>query len=123
MVNYTEILPYLKKIYFLAKKIPLSIYDFPFCLFEDKFFTNNRIFFYTPEARYKYSKTQVGYGVSHRVDKIKKGSKVIYQDKYRLKTDFCLKCRYFEKCPGITKPYFKKYQDKEIRELFSLNIK
>jgi len=122
MVNYKKISPYINKIYNLTNKINITIYDFPLCLFENKFFNNEHILFFTPETRYRHSMKQVGYGFSHRVDKISKKSKIIYQDKYRMKTDFCKKCLYFNKCQGITKQYFKKYGIKEIKELSRINI-
>jgi len=115
-VNYKELSPYLNKISKLAnlfKKI--DIFDFPFCLFKPKIFNLKNVVFFTPEHRYE-DIHQTGFAPS-RVIKKKIAKKIIYQDKYKIKPDICQKCRYFLECGGIAKPYFKKYGDKEIKEL------
>jgi len=117
-VSYKELSPHLKKIGVLGgNKIKrIDFFDFPFCIFNKKILDNKDINFFTPENRYEDIK-QEAHDTVFRVKKITKGKKIIYQDKYKIKPDFCQKCIYYNQCGGIAKPYFKKYQDKEIKEL------
>ena len=77
---------------------------------------NKNINFFTPKNRYEDIK-QEAHDAVFRVKKIIKGKKITYQDKYKIKPNFCRSCFYHDHCGGIARPYFEKYQDKEIKEL------
>ena len=117
-VPYKELSPYLKKIGMLGgRKIKrIDFFDFPFCVFNKKILDNKNINFFTPKNRYEDIK-QEAHDAVFRVKKIIKGKKITYQDKYKIKPNFCRSCFYHDRCGGIARPYFEKYQDKEIKEL------
>jgi MoaA/NifB/PqqE/SkfB family radical SAM enzyme len=115
-VNYQTLSPYLNKALKQSKYFKkIDVFDFPFCLFEPEIFKIGNIVFFTPRHRFE-DISQVGFKPV-RVKKKKIDGQVIYQDKYKLKPAICQKCRYFHECGGLSKPYFKKYQDKEIKKL------
>ncbi len=117
-VPYKELSFYLKKTAKLAghqiKRI--DFFDFPFCLFDKKLLDNENINYFTPQQRYEDIEVQA-HDPASRVDKIVQGERIVYQDKYKVKPDFCQKCIYYNQCGGIARPYFEKYQDREIKEL------
>ncbi|MBU1137295.1 radical SAM protein [Patescibacteria group bacterium] len=117
-VPYQELSPYLKKLGRLAgdKIGRIDFFDFPFCLFGKKMIGNKNINFFTPQKRYEDIEMQAQ-DESFRIKKIKQKNKVIFQDKYKSKPLFCQKCFYAEQCGGLAKPYYQKYQDREIRKL------
>ncbi|NQU99825.1 MAG: radical SAM protein [Parcubacteria group bacterium] len=117
-VPYKKLSPYMKKLGKLAghKIKRIDFFDFPFCLFNKDLLDNKNINYFTPQRRYEDIEIQA-HDPASRVDKIIQGKKIIYQDKYKTKPSFCRNCLYFYQCGGIAKPYFKRYQDKEIREL------
>ena len=117
-VPYKELSPYIKKIGKLAghKIERIEFFDFPFCLFDRELLNNKNINYFTPQKRYEDIEIQA-HDPAFRVKKIVQGKKIIYQDKYKTKPSFCRHCLYFYQCGGIAKPYFKRYQDREIKEL------
>lgn len=100
----------------------IDFFDFPFCIFNSKNLDNNDVNFITPKIRLDDIEMR-GHNKSFRIKKTKKGKKIIYEDKYKIKTNLCQKCVYYSQCGGMTLPYYKKYGDKKIKELaVSLNI-
>jgi len=117
-VAYKELAPYINKAAALAgNKIPqIDFFDFPFCIFDKKYLNKSEINFITPQIRLDDIEMQ-GHDKSSRVKKIKEEGQIVYQDKYKIKPKFCKKCIYYSQCGGLAKPYYEKYQDKEIMAL------
>lgn len=121
-VSYKEISPYLNDVLKLSAYFrKIDIFDFPFCVFKPEIFNLKNVSFFTPRHRYE-DINQTGFAPV-RVFKKKIGSQVVYSDKYKIKPALCRGCKYFLKCGGLAKPYYKKYQDTEIKELFKDNVK
>jgi len=118
-VPYEEISWHLDKVVGLAgRKIGrIDFFDFPFCVFSKNVLSNKDINFFTPKNRFE-DITQQSHDSVFRVEKIKQGKKIVYQDKYKIKPAFCRPCEYYERCGGITKQHYQRYRDKEIRALF-----
>jgi len=116
-VSYKALSPFLNKTLAKAARYfkKIDIFDFPFCIFESRFLKQDNIVFFTPRHRYE-DINQIGFNPA-RVDKKEINGQVIYDDKYKVKPSVCRKCKYFLRCGGITKPYFAKYKDREIKIL------
>lgn len=115
-VSYQTLSPYLNKALRQARHFKkIDVFDFPFCLFEPEIFKARNIVFFTPRHRFE-DISQIGFEPV-RVKREKISGRLIYQDKYKVKPAVCQKCKYFKECGGITKPYFKKHGDKEIKKL------
>jgi len=117
-VPYGELSPYIKKAAELAgdKLERIDFFDFPFCVFDKKVLDNKNVNLFTPKQRFEDIEMRA-HDESFRIKKIARDGKIIYQDKYKIKTDFCKKCVHFYSCGGIAKPYYARYKDSEIKKL------
>ncbi len=96
----------------------ISLFDFPFCIFEPTIFKTTNVNFITAKVRYKNLRQYDTDNPGTRIIKKMVGSRILYKDKYKIKPKICESCKYFFECSGVAKPYFKIYGDKEIKELF-----
>jgi MoaA/NifB/PqqE/SkfB family radical SAM enzyme len=118
-VPYGELSPSMKKAARLAGKQldRIDFFDFPFCVFDKESFKQKGVVnIVTPKQRFEDMEMNAP-DESFRVEKLKEGDEVVYQDKYKIKPGVCKKCEYFYKCGGVARPYYKKYKDSEIKVL------
>jgi len=118
-VNLIDLSEELNKISRISRLFnELDIFDFPFCIFEPKMFKRRDINFVTAKRRYENLSQASPCGLSLRIKETIVNSKVLHEDKYKIKPAICRDCKYFNECSGIMKPYFALRRDSEIKKLF-----
>jgi MoaA/NifB/PqqE/SkfB family radical SAM enzyme len=117
-VPYGKLSPYLKKAAELAgdKLTRIDFFDFPFCLFDGKTLNNKNMHLFTPKQRFEDIEMR-GHDEPFRIKKTVRRGRIIYRDKYKVKTDFCEKCIHFDNCGGMAKPHYDRYKDSQIKKL------
>jgi len=94
----------------------IGFFDFPFCLFERRFFELPNAIFINAKQRLETS-LQVGYNPS----RTRLNSNGVYEDFYKKHVKICSRCRFYRECGGIWKNYLTLFSVKEFKKMAKRN--
>ncbi len=90
----------------------ITFFDFPLCVFSEKFRNSSYTNFITARGRVGIEK-QIGY----KPERFKKSDKNFYEDRHKGRIKICKKCKFSKFCGGVWKDYVDLYGEKEIELL------
>jgi len=105
---------------YLSDFAHIKIFDFPYCVLSDKIMKSGNVRILNPLSRYDTITGVIGFESGEepsRIDKQTVGGQVYFTDKYKVKSEHCLKCLYCDRCGGVTRQYYDRYGDKELKGL------
>lgn len=90
----------------------IGFFDFPLCLFQERFFKLPNAKFINAQRRLETS-LQVGYNPS----RTRLNSKGVYEDFYKRHIRTCQKCRFYKECGGIWHSYLNLFSKGEFEKM------
>ena len=90
----------------------ITFFDYPLCLFDQKFRNSSHVNFITARGRIGIEK-QVGY----KPERFKESDKNFYEDIHKERIKVCKNCKFSKFCGGVWKDYVDLYGEKEIELL------
>ncbi len=90
----------------------VTFFDFPLCVFSQKFRNRSYTNFITARGRVGIEK-QVGY----KPERFKKSDKNFYEDIHKERVKICKNCKFSKVCGGVWKNYIDLYGEQEIEYL------